>query len=93
MRNFNEVLDVPGPTIQHTITTGELSAIGVAFLRPSVRFAGEVVALPACVMATVRANTLIATLPTDRMPAILDDADWDLRLRGRRMKRMLASRR
>jgi hypothetical protein len=27
-------------------------------------------------------DVLIATLPTDRMPAILEDADWDLRLRG-----------
>jgi putative SOS response-associated peptidase YedK len=38
--------------------------------------------VPACVMATVPANQLIATLPTDRMPAVLADGDWDVWLRG-----------
>jgi putative SOS response-associated peptidase YedK len=33
-------------------------------------------------MVTVPANQLIATLPTDRIPAILDDADWALWLCG-----------
>ena len=28
------------------------------------------------------ANQLIATLPTDRMPAVLADEDWDMWLRG-----------
>jgi len=33
-------------------------------------------------MVTVEANQLIKTLPTDRMPAVLADEDWDLWLRG-----------
>ncbi|HEX4635939.1 MAG TPA: SOS response-associated peptidase family protein, partial [Rhizomicrobium sp.] len=32
----------------------------------------------ACVLVTVPANTLIATLPTDRMPAFLAPGDWDI---------------
>jgi putative SOS response-associated peptidase YedK len=35
-----------------------------------------------CVMVTVPANALIATLPTDRMPAVLADADWATWLGG-----------
>jgi len=30
----------------------------------------------ACVMVTVPANTFIAALPTDRMPAVLAPEDW-----------------
>ncbi|MBN9545033.1 MAG: SOS response-associated peptidase family protein [Alphaproteobacteria bacterium] len=30
----------------------------------------------ACVMVPVPANKLIATLPADRMPAVLDPSDW-----------------
>ena len=32
--------------------------------------------LYACVMVTAPANRLIATLPTDRMPAVLAPEDW-----------------
>ena len=69
-RNFNEAPDVPGPTVQHTITPGKETVIGIAFLW---RRFGDLVA---CVMVTVPANELIATLPTDRMPAILANEDW-----------------
>jgi len=32
----------------------------------------------ACVLCTVPANKLIATLPTDRMPAFLAPEDWEV---------------
>jgi len=70
VRNFNEAPDLPGPTVQHTITPGEDAILGLAFVW---RRFGD---LLACVMATVPANALIASLPTDRMPAILRPQDW-----------------
>jgi putative SOS response-associated peptidase YedK len=82
MRTFNEAPDIPGPTIQHTITPGELSYVGIAFLWHQFDVLEIGGSLPACVMVTVEANQLIKTLPTDRMPAILADEDWDLWLRG-----------
>ena len=66
-KNFNEA---PDSGEQHTITPGDSNAIGIAFLW---RRFGDLIA---CVMATVPANKLIATLPTDRMPAILAPRDW-----------------
>jgi len=76
VRNFNEAADVPGPSVQHTITPGELGAIGIAFVWKEFALADLPGTLRACVMVTVPANALIATLPTDRMPAVLADADW-----------------
>ena len=70
VRNFNEAPDLPGPSIQHVITPGEGAILSLAFLW---RRFGD---LTACVMATVPANALIASLPTDRMPAILASEDW-----------------
>ncbi|HXS05647.1 MAG TPA: SOS response-associated peptidase family protein [Rhizomicrobium sp.] len=75
VRTFNEAPDIPGPSIQHTITPGELGAIGIAFIWRQFDIAGTVT-MQACVMVTVPANKLIATLPTDRMPAVLADQDW-----------------
>lgn len=82
VRTFNEAPDIPGPSIQHTITPGEAGALGIAFIWNQFEVPEMAAVIPACVMVTVPANQLIATLPTDRMPAILDDADWDLWLRG-----------
>jgi putative SOS response-associated peptidase YedK len=82
MQTFNEAPDIPGPTIQHTITPGELGAIGIAFLWHQFDVPEIAASLPACVMVTVEANQMIATLPTDRMPAVLADEDWDMWLRG-----------
>ncbi|MES2293706.1 MAG: SOS response-associated peptidase family protein [Pseudomonadota bacterium] len=74
VKTFNEAPDIPGPTIQHTITpnTG-MSGIAMVWRNFDV---GAAVPLLACVMVTVPANKRIAALPTDRMPAILDPADW-----------------
>ena len=74
VKTFNEAPDIPGPTIQHTITPDtEKSGIAVIWRSFDV---GAAVPLLACVMVTVAANKLIAGLPTDRMPAILDFEDW-----------------
>ncbi len=76
VRTFNEAPDVPGPTVQHTVTPGDSGAIGIAFIWRQFDLADLPGTMRACVMATVPANQLIATLPTDRMPAVLADADW-----------------
>jgi putative SOS response-associated peptidase YedK len=75
VKTFNEAPDVPGPTIQHTITP-DTNKTGIAMIWRRFDI-GAAAPLIACVMVTVPANKLIATLPTDRMPAILDPADWD----------------
>lgn len=67
VKSFNEAAD-KGP--QHVIMPGATPALGLAMLW---RRFGD---LPACVMVTVPANALIATLPTDRMPAVLAPEDW-----------------
>jgi len=63
MRTFNEAPDVPGPTIQHTITPGDLGAIGIAFIWRQFDVPEIAATMPACVMVTMPANQLIATLP------------------------------
>jgi putative SOS response-associated peptidase YedK len=78
VRNFNEAPDVPGPTVQHTITPGELGAIGIAFVWKRFELSDLPGAMTACCMVTVPANAVIATLPTDRMPAVLADEDWSV---------------
>jgi putative SOS response-associated peptidase YedK len=75
MRTFNEAPDMPGPTIQHTITPGDLGAIGIALIWRQFEVPEIAATMPACVMVTLAANQLIATLPTDRMPAVLADED------------------
>jgi putative SOS response-associated peptidase YedK len=67
VKSFNEAPD-KGP--QHVIMPGDAPALGLAMLW---RRFGD---LAMCVMVTVPANELIATLPTDRMPAVLSPADW-----------------
>jgi putative SOS response-associated peptidase YedK len=74
VKTFNEAADVPGLTVQHTITP-DASMSGIAFIWCKFDI-GAATPLYACVMATVPANKLIATLHTDRMPAILDQSDW-----------------
>ena len=66
-RNFNEA---PDSGEQHTITPGERGVLALAILW---RRFGDITA---CVMVTVPANSLVATLLTDRMPAILAPEDW-----------------
>ncbi|MEO7053991.1 MAG: SOS response-associated peptidase family protein [Rhizomicrobium sp.] len=67
VKSFNEAPD-KGP--QHVIMPNDAPALGLAMLW---RRFGD---LAMCVMVTVPANDLIATLPTDRMPAVLAPDDW-----------------
>lgn len=71
VKTFNEA---PDSCVQHTITP-QASVSGIAFLWRKFEV-GTPAPLYACVMVTVPANPLIASLPTDRMPAILDAKDW-----------------
>jgi putative SOS response-associated peptidase YedK len=80
MRSFNEAPDVEGPAVQHRITPEEGRVLAAAFVwrRFDVPSDHQAQSQPlfACVMVTVPANALIATLPTDRMPAFLAPEDW-----------------
>ena len=78
MKTFNEAPDIEGPTIQHTITPGDEKALAAACVWR--RFDTPDLPMPmfACVLVTVPANALIATLPTDRMPAFLAREDWEV---------------
>jgi putative SOS response-associated peptidase YedK len=75
VKTFNEAPDVEGPTIQHTITP-DTAALGIAFVWRRFDVEGIPAPMLACCMVTVPANELIATLPTDRMPAVLNPEDW-----------------
>ena len=75
-KTFNEAPDVEGPTIQYTIKMGDVWGAGFAFVWRRFGIEGIPMPMLACVMVTVPANALIASLPTDRMPAILDNDDW-----------------
>lgn len=77
MSSFNEAPDIEGPTIQHTITPGDEPAISAAFVWREFDIPGIPMPLYACVLVTVPANSLIAALPTDRMPAFLAPDDWE----------------
>ena len=74
-QTFNEA---PENGAQHVITPTGPVGIAVVWRR----FVAGDQAMLACVMATVAANRLIAGLPTDRMPAVLDGNDWDAWLTG-----------
>lgn len=75
IKTFNEAPDENGKSgPQHTITP-DTSKSGIAMVWRKFEI-GAPRPLIACVMVTVPANKLIAALPTDRMPAILDPADW-----------------
>jgi putative SOS response-associated peptidase YedK len=68
---FNEA---PENGEQHSITPTD--PVGLAFVWRRFEFTELPAPLLACVMVTVPANTLIARLPTDRMPAVLAPRDW-----------------
>jgi putative SOS response-associated peptidase YedK len=76
MKTFNEAPDVLGPTVQHTITPD--TVLAAAFVWRRFDILGEPMPMFACVLCTVPANKLIATLPTDRMPAFLAPEDWEV---------------
>ena len=76
MKSFNEAPDVEGPAAQHRITPEEGRVLAAAFLWRKFDIPGQPHSLFACVMVTVPANALIASLPTDRMPAFLAPEDW-----------------
>jgi putative SOS response-associated peptidase YedK len=76
MKTFNEAPDVPGPTVQHTITPD--TTLAAAFIWRRFEIPGEAMPMFACVLCTVPANQLIAKLPTDRMPAFLAPEDWEI---------------
>ena len=69
--SFNEA---PENGEQHTITPA--GPVGIAFVWRRFEVASLPMPLLACVMVTVPASELIAGLPTDRMPAVLEPADW-----------------
>lgn len=74
-RTFCEAPDIEGPTQQHVITPGGEQALAAAFVWRSFDV-GAAVPMLACCLVTVPANALIATLPTDRMPAFIAPEDW-----------------
>jgi len=78
MQNFNEAPDVKGPTLQHVIAPGDEPVLAAAMVWRRYDIPGRPTPLFACVMVTVPANRLIATLPTDRMPAFLAPEDWQV---------------
>jgi putative SOS response-associated peptidase YedK len=71
VKTFNEA---PDSGEQHVFEPNAMKT-GIAFIWR--RFdVGAAAPLIACVMVTVAANEMIAALPTNRMPAILEPADW-----------------
>jgi len=71
VKTFNEA---PDSGEQHVFEP-DAQKTGIAFVWR--RFdVGAAAPLIACVMVTVAANEMIAALPTNRMPAILEPADW-----------------
>jgi putative SOS response-associated peptidase YedK len=75
VETFNEA---PESGEQHVVTPA--GPIGIAFLWR--RFEIAPAPLLACVMVTVPANALLTGLPTDRMPAMLAEQDWQTWLTG-----------
>jgi putative SOS response-associated peptidase YedK len=76
MRTFNEGRELEnGKTEQWTINPGDGVPRGFAFLWRRFDLAIVPAPLLACVMVTVPPSKLVAQI-TDRMPAILEDADW-----------------
>lgn len=78
METFNEAPDIDGPTIQHVITPGDENRLAAAVVWRRFEIPGDPAAFFACVLVTVPANRLLATLPTDRMPAFLVPDDWKI---------------
>jgi len=77
MRTFNEGEEVGSKTVQWTVDPCDGTARGLAFVWRRFEIAGRDAPVLACVMCTVPASGLIAPI-TDRMPAVLDAADWPL---------------
>lgn len=77
-KTFNEAPDIPGKSIQRTITPGDTPAVGFAYIWDRFEIGELPAPLLAGLMVTVPANKLIATLPTDRMPAVLANEDWSV---------------
>jgi Uncharacterized conserved protein len=76
MRTFNEGRELEnGKTEQWTIDPGDGVPRGFAFLWRRFELKDVPAPLLACVMVTVPPSKLVAQI-TDRMPAILEDADW-----------------
>ncbi len=71
VRTFNEA---PESGEKHVFEP-DAAKTGIAFVWRSFHV-GAAAPLIACVMVTVPANALIASLPADRMPAILAPEDW-----------------
>jgi putative SOS response-associated peptidase YedK len=71
VKSFNEA---PDSGEQHVFEP-EAYASAIAFVWKSFNV-GAAAPLIACCMVTVPANQLIASLPTDRMPAIIEPEDW-----------------
>src|SRR3569833_1203792 len=77
VETFNEA---PESGEQHVVTPA--SPIGIAFLWRRFESAELPTPLLACVMVTVPANALLTGLPTDRMPAMLAQENWEAWLTG-----------
>ena len=77
MKTFNEAPNIEGPTLQYSIMPGDEKMLAAAILWRRFEIPGIPMPLFACVLATVPANKLIETLPTDRMPAFLAPEDWE----------------
>ncbi len=76
MRTFNEGKELPSSrTEQWTIDPGDGIPRGFAVLWRLFELKDVPAPLLACVMVTVPPSKLVAQI-TDRMPAILEDADW-----------------
>jgi putative SOS response-associated peptidase YedK len=77
VETFNEA---PESGEQHVVKPA--GPIGIAFLWRHFEIAELPAPLLACVMVTVPANALLTGLPTDRMPAMLAQEDWEAWLTG-----------
>jgi len=77
VETFNEA---PESGAQHVVKPA--GPIGIAFLWRQFKVAEQPEVFFACVMVTVPANTLLTGLPTDRMPAMLVEEDWQAWLAG-----------
>ena len=74
VQTFNEAPGIEGPTLQHTITPD--APVGIAFVWRRFQSAESSAPMLAACMVTVAANDLIATLPAERMPAVIAPEDW-----------------
>jgi len=78
MQTFNEGKEVsPTRTEQWTVDPGDGRPRGFAFVWRRFEIADLPQPMLACAMVTVPASALVSPV-TDRMPAILEDADWPI---------------